>query len=337
MEIEVDVNRVKCRKCGACQQERLEFAKPKVHYTRSLCQFVLDLLKSMTIKDVATFLDMSWDTIKDIQKEYLQSHYGRPRLKDAKLIAIDEISIGSGHKYFTIVLDLVSGAVLHVGEGKGDEALKPFWKKLKISGAKIRAIAMDMSPAFIAATIHNMPGVPIVFDHFHIIKMFNEKLSDLRRDLYREATDKQQKDVIKGTRWLLLKNPENLSTQHNELQRLNEALSLNAPLATAYYLKEDLRNFWKQFCKKDAELFLTDWIARASASGVTILRKFAITLAAHRSGILAWYDNAISTGPLEGVNNKIKTMKRQAYGFRDKKFFILKIFAIHEARYSLVG
>ena len=102
-------------------------------------------------------------------------------------------------------------------------------------------------------------------------------------------------------------------------------------------MKEDLRTLWSYPDKVSAERFLDDWIARATVSGIRMLKKFAKTLQNHRSGILAWYDHCISTGPLEGTNNKIKTMKRQAYGFRDIEFFKLKIMALHETKYALVG
>ena len=146
-----------------------------------------------------------------------------------------------------------------------------------------------------------------------------------------------EKEIIKGTRWLLLKNPENLNDKNNERQRLQEALELNQPLATSYYMKEELRLFWSQSDKASATDFLNDWISRANASKITLLMRFANTLKTHKRGILAYYDYPISTGPLEGTNNKIKTMKRQAYGFQDKEFFKLKIMAIHNARYALVG
>ena len=176
-----------------------------------------------------------------------------------------------------------------------------------------------------------------MFDHFHVIKLFNEKLSDFRRELHREATDKMAKALLKGTRWLLLKNPENLDPKKNERQRLEEALRINQPLATVYYMKEDLRQVWTQPDKATALRVLDDWIRRAEASCIKVLQKFAGTLAMYRTGILAYYDYPISTGPLEGTNNKIKTMQRQAYGFRDQEFFRLKIYAIHEAKYALVG
>ena len=112
---------------------------------------------------------------------------------------------------------------------------------------------------------------------------------------------------------------------------------MNQPLTTAYYLKDDLRRFWEQAGKAFATSFLNGWIRRAEASGIKLLQQFAGTLAMYRTGILAYYDYPISTGPLEGTNNKIKTMKRQAYGFRDKEFLKLKIYAIHMTKYALVG
>nr|VFK01718.1 MAG: Transposase [Candidatus Kentron sp. LFY] len=119
---------------------------------------------------------------------------------------------------------------------------------------------------------------------------------------------------------------------------MQEALQLNQPLATAYYMKDDLRRIWQQEDKESAEFLLSDWIKRAMVSGIGMLKRFANTLAAFRSGILAYYDfNRISTGPLEGTNNKIKTLQKMAYGFRDMDFLKLKIKGLHETKYALVG
>ena len=334
--IALHIPRVECHHCGIIRQIKIGFADPRRTYTKSFERYALELSRHMTIQDVARHIGVSWDVVKDIQKRYLTKRYAHPRLKDLELIAIDEISIGRGHRYLTVVLDLFSGAVVFVGNGKGADALLPFWKKLKSSKAKIDAVAMDMSPSYISAVSTHLPTATIVFDHFHIVKLFNDKLSDLRRDLQRE-TETADKEVLKGTRWLLLKNPQNLNEEKNERQRLEAALQLNKPLATAYYLKEDLRQLWLQKNKDSATAFLDDWIARARSSGIRMLDNFANTMDRHRAGILAYYDYPISTGPLEGTNNKIKTLQKQAYGFRDIEFFKLKIYALHEAKYALVG
>jgi transposase len=335
--IELPVQRVECKSCRVVRQVKIGFADEHSRHTRVFERYVLDLSCHTTIADAADHLGVSWDVVKDIQKRSLQRKFARPRLRSLKRIAIDEIFVGKRQKFLTIVLDLDSGAVVFIGDGKSAEALDPFWKRLKKSKAKVEAVAIDMSQAYIRAVALNLPKAILVFDHFHVIKLFNEKLTQLRRTLYREAVDLLQKEVLKGTRWLLLKNPENLDDERNERERLQEALRLNQPLACAYYMKDDLRQIWKQPDKARARVLLDDWIRRAAASGIRMLQKFAKTLAAHANGILAYYDHPISTGPLEATNNKIKTMQRQAYGFRDKVFFRLKIYALHLSTYALVG
>ena len=335
--IQLKVPRVLCFECGLVRQVKLGFADPKKRYTRAFERYVLDLSRLMTIQDVAKHLDISWDTVKDIQAASLQRRFGKPKLHKLRQIAIDEIAIAKGHRYVTVVLNLLSGAVVFVGDGKGVDALKPFWRRLRRARAKIVAVATDLSKAYIRAVRDNLPKAVHVFDRFHVVKLFNEKLSALRRQLYHQLQSESERKILKGTRWLLLKNPENLDPERNERERLLEALALNAPLATAYYLKEDLRQLWTQANKRTARRVLRDWLARARASGIRMLIQFAATLEEYQEGILAYYDYRISTGPLEGTNNKIKTMKRQAYGFRDHAFFKLKILGIHETKHALVG
>jgi transposase len=331
------IARVECPSCQVTRQVQVPFADPLRRYTHAFERYALELSRCTTIQDAARHLGVGWDTIKDIQQRHLERHYAKPKLKRLRQMAIDEIAVGKGHRYLTVVLNLATGAVVFVGDGKGAAALEPFWKRLRASGAKVQAVAMDMSAAYIQAVQQHLPRAVIVFDHFHVIKLFNDKLSNFRRELYREATDGLHKQVLKGTRWLLLKNPENLDPKRRERERLEEALRLNQPLAAAYYMKEDLQQIWMQPDRATGARVLDDWIRRAEASGIKILHQMAATLGAHRSGILAHYRYPISTGPLEGTNNKIKTMQRQAYGFRDHDFFKLKIYALHETKYALVG
>jgi transposase len=330
------IPRVYCERCGITRQVKVAFADEHRRYARSFERYVLELSRHMTIKAVAEHLQISWDTVKEIQKQHLERHYANPKLKHLKEIAIDEICVGR-KSFLTTVLDLRTGAVVFVGKGRGGDALEPFWRRLKSSRAKIKAVAIDMSNAYTAAVRDNLPDAVLVYDHFHIIKLYNDKLTALRRDLYREAVEGLDKDVLKGIRWLLLKNPENLDPKKRERERLDEALELNESLFIAYYMKDQLRLLWSQPDKRTARQFLNGWIQLANITGIRMLMSFAKTLAGHREGILAWYDYPISTGPLEGTNNKIKTMQRQAYGFRDREFFVLKIMAIHEATYELVG
>ena len=336
MWITLTVPRLECKDCGVVRQAEIPFAPGQHGYTLRFGRYVVELCKHMTMWDVAEHLGVSWNLVKALLKESLERRFKQPKLSELRLLAIDEISIGHGHRYFTVVLDLEKGAVVFVGEGKGADALRPFWKRLRAARARIQAVATDMSQAYILAVRSHLPEATLVFDPFHVIKLMNDKLSDLRREVQREAEGSAKK-VLKGIRWLLLRGSEKLDEARNEEARLRAALELNAPLAAGYYLKEDLRHLWKQTDKATASRFLDGWIERARATGIRQLRQMADTLALHRTGLLAHYDVPISTGPLEGTNNKIKTLQRQSYGFRDPEFFRLRIYALHESRFAFIG
>ena len=334
--INLPVQRIECLSCQKIHQVKLDFADKMRTFTNGFERYALDLCRLMPISDVANLLNVSWGTIKDIDKRYLKKKYDKPKLTALKRIAIDEIYLGKRTKYITLVMDLESGAVVYVGDGKGAQSLEPFWKKIRRIKSNIEAVAMDMGPAYIKAVKENLPGVPIVFDHFHVIKLYNEKLSVLRRDLQRDA-EAEQKDVLKGTRWLLLKSSKNLDSDGDEGKKLRKALELNEPLAMAYYLKEDLGQVWKQNDKEEADLLLSKWIKKATSSGVKMLIKFAKLLGKHTSEILAYYDfDKMSSGRMEGTNNKIKTLQKRAYGYRDMEYFKLKIKSLHESKYALL-
>jgi len=288
----------------------------------------------MTLADVSALTGLGWDTVKEIVQAQLQHDYGQPRLKELKCLAIDEIYVGKRRKFYTLVLDLETGQIVWVGHGRGQAALGKFWRRLRLSKAKIQAVAMDMSGAYWAAVLEHLPGVAVVFDRFHIIQLMNEKLDDLRRALVREATG-VMRQTIKGTRYLLLTRAAHLA--EGQLPRLEEALKLNEPLSQAYYLKEELSLLWEQPSRSAMESFLRQWCERAMATGLGLLRQMAKTLLLHASGILHWWEHRISSGKMEGVNNKIKPLTRRAYGYRDEAFFMLKLLSLHHAKFKLVG
>ena len=328
--------RVQCHDCEVVRQIKVGFAAERRTYTKDSAKYALQLTRSMTIKDVADLLGVSWDVIKEIKKDDLRRRFANPSLKDVCRIAIDEICIGKGHRYVTLVMNLDSGAILFVGDGKSAESLSPFWKRLGRRRHAIEAVAMDMSSAYISAVRGNLPKAEIVFDRFHVVKLMNEKLTTLRRQLYREAND-EERSVLKGSRWLLLKNPENLRSDRDEAAHLAAALELNAPLAQGYYLKEDLRLFWDHTFRWPAQLFLRSWCQRAIATGLAPLKTMAKTLTRLEEGLLSYFDHRITSGPMEGTNNKIKTVQRQSYGIRDREYFDLTLYSLHEKKYALVG
>ena len=335
--LKVTIQRVFCKKCNTLRQERLSFVRDRCQYTSTFEQYVIELCRIATLEDVSNHLHVSWDTVKDIQKRYLYNHYSKPDITGVRHIGIDEFAVRKGHKYMSIVACLDTGRILWIGDGKGMDSLDGFWKRYKNDLHRIEAVSTDMSPAFVAAVSDNLPGALHVIDHFHVVKLLNTTLDEIRRDLFRMEKDLNKRSVMKGVKWLLLKNPENLDQERNENKRLEAALKLNKPLAEAYILKEELRMLWMQKDKREAQKYLVSWVRRAEATKLPKLAKFANTLLAFRNIILNYYDHPISTGKLEGINNKIKTMKRQAYGYRDMDFFKLKIYALHDKKYALVG
>jgi transposase len=340
IELVVHIPRLFCQNCGSIRQPHLKFADPKKHYTHSLERFVIDLCRVMTIHDAAELTGLNWDTVKDIDKGYLRDKYQTVSLKDVRYIAIDEVYLGRKRKFITIVMDLESGRVIHVGKGKGKHALKGLWKRLKRCNANIFAVATDMASGYMAAVMEHLPDADLVLDHFHLVKWFNDKLSLLRRQMYHEA-DILGKDVLKGSRYLLLKAPENLRANtdktKDERARLQAALELNQPLATAYYMKERLRLLFDCQSVEQAQKELEAWIREAQTSRITILADAARKLMAWKPFILNWYKHRISTGKLEVMNRKIGLLQRQACGYRDDEYLKLRILHLHKSTYTLTG
>jgi len=336
----VQIPRLQCKQCQAIKQPRLGFADPKKHYTKSLRRFVIDLCRIMSIQDTAELTGLSWDTVKEIHKTHLRRKYKSFNLKKVRYIAIDEVYLGRKRKFITLVLNLETGRVIHIGKGKGKDALKGFWRRLKRPKAKIQAVATDMASGYIAAVLTHLPHADLVLDHFHLVKWFNDKLSLLRRQLYHEATQ-MEKAVLKGSRWLLLKAPENLKAhkdhKKDERVRLQAALELNKPLAIAYYMKERLRLLFQCLDRDKAKAELAAWISEADSSGIRILKDAARKLLIWKPFILNWHKHRISTGKLEAINCKIGTLQRNAYGYRDEEYLKLRIFNLHNSTYSLTG
>ena len=288
----------------------------------------------MTISDLAAVSGLSWDTVKDIIKARLEVEHGHPRLKDLQHISIDEIYLGKRKKFYTLVVYLDSGRIVWVAPGKGTEALRKFWRAVRLSKARIQAVAMDMSAAYWAAVAENLPDAAVVFDRFHIVKLVNDKLDALRREMMSEATE-MMKQRVKGIRYLLLMRRENV--QEEKLPRLDQALKQNEPLFLGYLLKEALGLLWEQSSLVDMKAFLKEWCQWAAQTGIRQFQQLSKTLLLHARGILNWWDHRINNGRMEGINNKIKTLLRQTYGLRDERFFTLKLYNLHQSRLALLG
>jgi transposase len=296
--------------------------------------FVQNLAQVMCLSDVASLTGLAWDTVKDLVKQRLERDYSRPQLKGLRYLSIDEIYTGRTRKYYTLVIDLESGRIVWVAKGKQGKTLKPFWRALRLAKTKIAAVCCDLSAAYWSAVVAHLPAAAVVFDRFHVVKLMNEKLDDLRRALWREATE-GMKPVVKGTRYLLLMRLDHLGEE--QVPKLEAAVKANEPLWTGYVAKEMLRLIWEQPTQRKMVRYLKEWCVVAAGSGVRQLQSMAKTVTKHAWGILNWWEHPISNGRMEGINNKVKAMLRQHYGLRDERFFILRLLGLHEAKFKLSG
>ena len=251
----------------------------------------MDLLQFGTIQAVAKYLQVGWDMVKEIHKSRLQTRYRVPRLKDLAYLGIDEFSIRKGHTYMTIFVDRRKGRILSAVEGRSAADITPFLKKIARQAPRLKAVAIDMSHSYRKAVQEHLPSVDIVYDHYHISAIINRAIVDLRRQEHHHA-ENEQKQVMQGSRFLLLRNYETLGADSQE--RLQSLLEVNQPLLTMYTMKEQLRAFWKLPNRKDASSFLYTWCFDAMDSGVKKLVKIGLTLTRYRNGILNYFSHPIT-------------------------------------------
>ena len=330
----LDFHRLKCVRCAHLWWPSMPFMTGKHRYIRSFALTVLDLLRFGTIRSVAHYLGVGWDMVKEIHKSKLRLLYRHIPLHKVRYIGIDEFSIKKGHKYMTVVTDLRTGRILHAVEGKSKEDILPFLRKLARKARQLEGIAMDMSSAYYYAVLEALPKLDIVFDRYHIMALVNQAIEELRREQQRELDDLGKK-TLKGNRFLLLRNYEDLKPEGKA--RLDELLHANQPLFLMHSMKEQLRLFWDKDNWFSARTFLETWCRDALQSGIKQLVKVAKTIAGYRTGLLNYFKHPITSAMVEGINNKIKTLKRQAYGFRDNEYFMLRLYHLHTQRYALTG
>ena len=317
--------KVFCAHCHGIHIEALDLFHPYLRVTLRLAHFVYQLCRVMTVSEVAQLLDLDWKTVKNIDKFYLERDFGQPDLKGLRILAVDEISIRKGHSYLTVVLDYLSGRVLYIGKKRKAKTLKRFFNKLSISQRKkIEAVAMDMWDPFIKAVTDKLPQAKIVFDLFHVVANFSRVIDKVRNSEYRKAS-KADKAVFKGVKYLLLKNRRNIRRQSHR-QQLKELLALNQVISTVMILKEKLKHIWTYRSRTWAGKALDQWCELAKSLKNRSVNTFVRMLQRYRYGIINHCDYPIHTGKLEGVNNKIKVIKRKAYGFHDLRYFTLKIY-----------
>jgi len=326
--------RLQCPRCGPTV-EAVPWLDRYQRMTTRLAEAIARLARVLPIKHVAQWFGVGWETVKQIDHRALATRLGPVDLTQVRVIAIDEFAIQRGHRYATVVVEPPTKRVLWVGRGRGREDLGAFFALLGAHGcAQLEAVVMDMSPAYTEEVRAQCPQAAIVYDLFHVVVKYGREVIDrVRVDetnrIARAAgpndpSTRARRRVIKGTRWLLLRNRESLTTPADRI-RLRELLQANRALFVVYVLKDDLKQLWRFRYPAAARRFWQHWYRRALASRIPALVAFAKHLAEWIDGVISHCRYPLHTGLLEGINNKIKVLKRMAYGFRDDAYFFLKI------------
>jgi transposase len=319
--------RVWCEHCGGPKLEELSWLGRYRRVTVRLAEAVVRLCTVLPVKQVAGFYGLHWHTVKELDKEALGRRLEPMDLSDVELIGMDEFALHKGHRYATVVLEPTRKRVLWVGRGRGREDVRPFFELLGEGGCRrLRAVVMDMNRAYELEVRAHCPNAEVVYDLFHVVAKYGREVIDRVRvdEANRLRGDPHARRVVKSAKWLLLRNRENLRTPQ-EAVRLEELLAANQALMSVYVLRDDLKELWAHRDEQAAQTFWEQWHQRALASGLTPLVRFAQRLRPYLQGILAHCRWPLNTSLLEGVNNKIKVIKRMAYGFRDDAYFFLKI------------
>lgn len=363
--VEVAVHHIYCPECRSMSYEHLEFlTNPRARVTRAFEKELVAERRRMSITDVAEVFGVSRRTVREAEVRALELKYRSVPLKGVRRIGIDEVYVfhgeRGGRQFVTVVRDLDTGRVLNVSRGKGEDALKMFASRLRRSGvaAEIECVTMDMANAFANFAEHNLPNALVVFDHFHVVKMVNDIINKIRRaamakinaetrqalralDLSKEERevvarlekkikDRQEKakKVLKGNMKLPLMNGEDVEKDPKAKAKLDKMLEEYSDLGKAYLLKEELRSIYANAkAPIEAKALLEAWIAKARASDVRHLETMANTMEKNLEGVLGfWKFPGATNAKTEGFNNKIRWLVKQAYGYRDWRYFRLKVF-----------
>ena len=324
--LQFDIRRIDCRRCGTVKREGLEWLADNPFYTRRFATYVGRRCRTETIKDLATELALDWDTVKELDKQYMRAQLQRAGTPGPKVIGIDELSIRKGHTYRIVVSDLERRrAIWFGGKDRSEASLDEFYRFLGEKKArKIRLAVMDMWKPFRHSTARHAPQAAILFDKFHVMRHLGEALDKVRKSEYARL-DGKSRTFIKGQKYALLSHPQNLKGPARKNLKL--LLAANKRLNTAYLLKESFGQLWDYSSEAWARKFFDNWRAQLKWQRLAPYERFAEMIERHWDGLAAYCrpENKVSLGFVEGLNNKIRVLQRRAYGLRDEEYLRLKI------------
>ena len=316
--------RVKCPRCGV-RVEDFPWAEPWARVTRALANAVARLARELSWRGTARQYELNWKTVAGIVQRAVRYGLRNRKRPPVHIIGMDEVSRRKGQVYLTVVYDLERRVLLWVGEDRTEEAVKKFFTQ-ELGGRRcstLQVVCMDMWAAYVNLVREHAPQAQILFDRFHTVKHLQEAVDEVRRSEMRRLTG-QEKATFKSTRWLLLKNPWNLTSEQKE--RLSTLVRWNSPIVRAYYLKESFQLFWEYKQQKRAQDLLSKWMNSAMRSRLEPFRKFVRMVRSHLDGILPWTKLRLSNGAVEGMNNKIKSISHRSFGFRSTQYFVAAIY-----------
>ena len=317
--------RLDCADCGRCLQ-RVPWLDHHARMTQRLAQAAAACCSRMPVAHVADMFGLHWSTVRRLDHQRLQTLVASLPPTQPRRLSMDEFALFKGHRYASVILDADTRRILYVAQDRTRRAIRPFFEQLGPDGrARIEAVAMDMNTAFDLEVRAQCPRARVVYDLFHVIAKYGrEVVSRVRVDAANQCRhDRSARRVVKQAHWLLLRNPASLNA--HEQVRLDEVLQANQPILIAHVMKEGLRSLWTAPDAWEWRRRWRQWQAHAAESGIPALIHFASVLKPYWRGILARVRWPMHTGQLEGINNKIKVMKRMAYGYRNTDYFFLKI------------
>ena len=308
------------------RMEQIAFVETGSFYSIRYCKLISGLCRYMSISSVADHFKMRWETVKNMDKMYLEAtlpNLDPSQLTDLQHIGVDEVARAKGHDYMTVVYDMESGRLIWVEKGRTSDVFSSFLNQLpETTKQGIKAVAMDMGPAYQKAVNESLPNADIVFDRFHVMKNYSKAIDAQRRAEFKNAED-IDKELIKGSRYLLLRNPETLTDEQKK--KLGELLKANENINTLYILKEQLQSLWYCQTFESMSASLISWCELAEETGMKYIKKFARSLRVHRVGICNYAKYHLTSGRIEAGNVGIGMLRKRARGIKDTEYFKLKI------------
>jgi len=305
--------------------EACPWAESAARCTHRLEYVLLRYCQVMPQSAAAQMLGMPASTVSDILHRLIKRERKDHHIRGLKRIGIDEISYAKGHKYATLVYDLDRSCVVWVGRGKGRETIDRFFQQaLSVyQRAQISWACCDMSEAYMGAIAHHCPNAQLVLDRFHVVKLLNDAVDQVRKDQWRDACKKDRK-ALKGLRWLLYRHS---STRSRKQTRTLKALEkANRRIYRAWRLKDEFEQLWEYKAPWAAKRFLKSWTATAMRSRLEPLKKFVRSVRKHADGILAFVYTHLTNAIAEGINRVVRMVNSRASGYADLQPFADMIF-----------